>query len=200
MSDKKYIKVIPESITSIKNLLNDMNIDSYDNKILDQLLNVAFSISQELIINSNEYTRMNSRFRIEENDARMAISNYIRSNVVNQNSFLSNRVVSNEINSIPLPAFPNKGVSRIWLPPEDEMHITPGWRINVSNSTSGMNNSDKDNNLSGNLYNSNKNTSGGLSNDFDMNDSTLNINANYLDDLSDDGKGSNFSSNDNNRR
>ncbi|KAH8741268.1 hypothetical protein FG386_000175 [Cryptosporidium ryanae] len=182
---KKYIKIIPESIASIKNLISDMNIDSYDDRILDQLLNVAFSISQELIIKSNEYTKLNSRFRIEENDAKMAISNYINSNIVNQNSFLLNKSISNEINSIPLPSFPSKGVSKIWLPPDDEMHITPGWHVNSSDAINGI---EDDNNLDNknSLNNIKKTPENGLSSDSGMNDNAQNGNIDYLNNPSND--------------
>ncbi|KAH8583479.1 Transcription initiation factor TFIID subunit [Cryptosporidium sp. chipmunk genotype I] len=133
MEEKKYIQVIPDSVVSIRRLLRDMKVESYDPRIIDQLLSTAFAFSQDLIIKSNEYARIDSRKNIQECDAKIAISEYYETIVANQNSNLANKMVSSEINSLPLPKFPNKGVSKIWLPTEYEMSITPNWNQDINN-------------------------------------------------------------------
>ncbi|QOY40250.1 Transcription initiation factor TAFII31 [Cryptosporidium parvum] len=133
MEEKKYIQVIPESVASIGRLLKDMKVESYDPRIIDQLLNTAFAFSQDLIIKSNEYARIDSRTNIQECDAKIAISEYYETITASQNSNIANKMVSSEINSLPLPTFPNKGVSKIWLPTEYEMSITPNWSQDINN-------------------------------------------------------------------
>ncbi|KAF7458821.1 Transcription initiation factor TFIID subunit 9 [Cryptosporidium felis] len=142
--NEKYKQVIPESVASIERLLNEMNVNSYDPRIVDQLLNTAFALSQELLIKSNEYARMDSRFRIEECDVKIAVSDFYERNLVNQSSSLYNRTVSNEINSLPLPVFPSKGISKIWLPTEYEMSVTPNWRQDITSVMSEMNESENE--------------------------------------------------------
>ncbi|EAK89615.1 hypothetical protein [Cryptosporidium parvum Iowa II] len=135
-----------------------MKVESYDPRIIDQLLNTAFgkfyfsitikyhnlhnyyvhlkkklAFSQDLIIKSNEYARIDSRTNIQECDAKIAISEYYETITASQNSNIANKMVSSEINSLPLPTFPNKGVSKIWLPTEYEMSITPNWSQDINN-------------------------------------------------------------------
>ncbi|KAJ1611010.1 hypothetical protein OIY81_1841 [Cryptosporidium canis] len=132
VSQKKYTQVVPDSLASIGRLLREMNVESYDPRVLDQLLNAAFAFSKDLIIKSNEYARIDSRTSIQECDAKIAISEYYETSVANQSSTLANNTVSSEINSLPLPTFPSKGVSKIWLPTEYEMSITPNWNQDLT--------------------------------------------------------------------
>lgn len=108
-------------------------------------MKIILAFSQDLILKSNEYARIDSRTKIEECDAKIAISEYYETSVASQNSILANSTVSNEINSLPLPVFPNKGVSKIWLPTEYEMSITPNWNQDLT-SLSRMNDSETEKN------------------------------------------------------
>ncbi|EEA08179.1 uncharacterized protein CMU_011280 [Cryptosporidium muris RN66] len=108
-----------------------MGINSYDPQIIPLLADIAFAITEDLILRSNEYARINSRDFIEEIDARMAIMEYMESNIMVQHSDSAMRSLSTEINSLPLPSVPNKGVLRAWFPNEAIMTTSPNWHPDI---------------------------------------------------------------------
>lgn len=89
------------------------------------------AITEDLVLRSNEYARINSRNLIEEIDARMAIMEYMESNIMVQHSDSAMRSLSTEINSLPLPNVPNKGVLRAWFPNEATMTTSPNWHPDI---------------------------------------------------------------------
>ncbi|KAL7066973.1 hypothetical protein ACR3K2_25350 [Cryptosporidium serpentis] len=125
------IKNVPNSIKSIENLVSEMGINSYDPQIIPLLADIAFAITEDLVLRSNENARINSRNLIEEVDARMAIMEYMESNIMVQHSDSAMRSLSTEINSLPLPSIPNKGVLRAWFPNEAIMTTSPNWHPDI---------------------------------------------------------------------
>ena len=134
MNNKELAENEPKDIKMIKRLLKEEGVDEYDDAIVSHLLEFYHRYSIDTIKQAQDLQQHDNKQRnIEGKDVKLAIHMQRDKMFVNPPLWEYTSSLSSSINSIPLPAIPNR--YGILLPPEKYTLTSTNFQINQNEST-----------------------------------------------------------------